>query len=164
MSFTPFLIPVLLGLIVGAVLHFSIRSGQERRAWGDRRSVLSAADRREIRQSLRHGRPVSDRALAVPAIRFGEEVAASNGRARFWISPPRWIWIAGRIFFPTLGALALVIGLVDGDRGTVASGVVLLALTVLYLPVTVRWTVARREANERQLRTSIEANRLLAAS
>ncbi|WP_376981206.1 hypothetical protein [Cryptosporangium minutisporangium] len=157
----PFLVAVLVGLILGTIVHRAIRAGQERRAWADHRSALSAADRREIRRSVREGTPVTDRVLAPPAVRFGEEVASSNRRARWLTDPPRWVYVAGRIFFPAFGVLAVVLGVAGDDARTLVSGIVLLGLAVLYLPATVRWTTARQARTEARLRSSIDANRVL---
>jgi hypothetical protein len=164
MSHSVFL-PLLAGscsLVIGLIARWSIIFGQERRAYGDGRSALSWADRREIRRAVRAGRPVADPRLAVPAVRYGEEVGATFARLPAWrVHPPRWLYIFGRIFFPLLGTMGLVLGITDHDPVGVVSGIVLLAFTVLYLPVTERWTIARRLQRDRRLQDFIDANRRL---
>lgn len=159
----PLLIAVPGGLVLGLIVHLSSRSRVERLAWGAGRSALSRADRREIRRATRQGRAVSERALAAPAVRFGEEVESSIARMPSWLSnPPHRVYVAGRIFFPLLGTAALVLG-VTGNAASVASGIVLLAFTLVYLPVTERWERARRARRAHRVRASIDANRLLSA-
>lgn len=162
-GFFPLLICLFVGLVLAVVVRLAMLSRQEQRAWGDGRSALSRADRREIRRSVRDGRRVADRRLAMPAVRFGVAVGSSIAGTPPWLrKPPRWSVIFGRIFFPVMGMLALVSGIVDRDGTELVSGVVLLFFTILYLPVMLRWTSARRAESERRLQGSIQANRLLA--
>lgn len=158
-----YLIIVAVAFIVGLILRFEALRRLERRAWGSDGSALSRADRREIRRAVREGRPVGDRRLAVPAVLFAEQVGTTGS----WVNPglgappPHRLYVFGRIFFPAIGAFAAVSGILDHDRVTVMSGIVLFALTALYLPPYERRTAARRAAREQRRRTSIDANRRL---
>src|SRR5689334_6420496 len=69
---------VAIGLIVGLILRFSSLRQLETRAWGPGRSTLSRTDRREIRRTVREGRPVADQRLAAPAVLFGERMGCST--------------------------------------------------------------------------------------
>lgn len=160
-----FLIAISCGLIAGLVARLVARRRLERRAWGARGPALSRADRREIRRAIHDGRPVGDRALASSAVRYGEEVESSIARAAsLRRDPPHRLYVAGRILFPLLGVIALVLGVVDHDASTVVSGIVLLAFTVLYLPVTERRARARMTRRDHRLRDSLDANRILSAN
>lgn len=158
------MIVMVVAFIVGQIVRVRGTRVQERRAWGTGRAALSRADRREIRRAVREGRPVADQRLALPAVLLGEEARSSSTWMNHGLGvPPHWFYVCGRTVLPAIGAFMIVSGILGHDPVTVVSGIVFSALAFFYLPSSERRAAARCARRDERRRTSVDANRLLAA-
>ncbi|MFB4314181.1 hypothetical protein [Actinomadura sp. 21ATH] len=159
-SFLPILIALAAVVLLGAVVRLIAQWTLERRAWGDSRSRLSRADRREIRRSSRTGGPVGTPRLAEPAIRYQETLLARLTRAKR-ADDNSQAQAFMRVLLPLVGVIAIILGLLGAGTWHFIAGAVLLGMAALRLTPAERRISAREERRLQRLRAAMNANQPL---